>query len=234
MFHQFNSGSPHLPHSRAFPTALYASNRDETSRAAREKTSGSSSYATADEEPSLLNSARDRMHESDTDMDMTPAYVPMDEHERVLRENENLFKNLERTNEEVKKAETDAEVATVAFRMLAGWAYNERKQLLEATDKPSYVGDARREMAGRSDRMLREQIMRSDVAWARFTRDLLARREQAEEEFRALTGGCTCPEKDPEFDQPLSHGFFKSRDVSIIASLVDQLIEDEKGRLPRF
>jgi hypothetical protein len=158
----------------------------------------------------------------------------MDEHERALRENENLSKILERTNEDFKKAELDAEVAMVAFRKLAGWAYNERKQLLEAADKPSYVGDARREMAERSDRILHEQIQRSDAAWVRFTRDLLARREQAEDEFRALTRGCTCPEMDPDFDQPLNHGFFKLRDAFIIADQVDQLIEDEKGRLPHF
>jgi hypothetical protein len=119
MFDQINSNSPPLPHFHAFTTALHATTHGQSPRAAREQTSSSCSYATADEEPSSAKPVRKSMHESETDMDITPSYVSIDEHKRVLRDNAMMSEELQRRNEEVRKTESEAKVATTAFRTLA-------------------------------------------------------------------------------------------------------------------
>jgi hypothetical protein len=56
-------------------------------------------------------------------------YVDTEEHERVVRENLRLSKELDEAKGEASKAKREAELAKRAFRMLAEWAYNERKRL---------------------------------------------------------------------------------------------------------
>ncbi|KAF1920787.1 hypothetical protein BDU57DRAFT_534533 [Ampelomyces quisqualis] len=234
MLDRVQSKSPPLPYLSAFMTALNAPNHEEPPQAARERTSSTCSYATAYEEPSSAKITRDHMHESETDMEITPSYVPADEYNRVLRDNTNISQELQRTKEDIKKAESEAKVATIAFRTLADWAYNERKQLLEVTGTQISVADTRRAITARSDQLLREQIQRSDAAWARFTKDLLARREQVEGVLLAIKDGRARTEVDASNLQTLDHAIFQPVDASFVADQVDQLIAEEKARLPHF
>jgi hypothetical protein len=65
-------------------------------------------------------------------------YVDTEEHERVIRENLRLSKELDEAKGEASKAKREAELAKRAFQMLAEWAYNERqrlpKEVLEGTN----------------------------------------------------------------------------------------------------
>jgi hypothetical protein len=66
--------------------------------------------------------------------------ISVEEHERIIRDNLRLSRELNEAKAEAKKAEIDAGLAKCAFRMLAKWAYNERHRLpKDAPDRKNAV-----------------------------------------------------------------------------------------------
>jgi isocitrate dehydrogenase kinase/phosphatase len=133
-------------------------------------------------------------------------YVTREEHERVVRDNHRLSKELDEAKGEASEAKSEVELAKYAFRMLAGWAYIERQRLPKETLE------------------MMNGVNTMDVQWLRHDSRMLAGLQQvkAVQDSRVEEGVVV---NSVQGDAP------DAEVTSSIADQVDQLIAEENSKI---
>jgi hypothetical protein len=160
-------------------------------------------------------------------------YISTEDHEHAMRQNVKLLQQLKQAREETVQAKREADQALKAFWKLAEWGYNERRRLLMQlngegeTYKPHHLGNF----------LDMNQPDHAETFGMGGAGSELKHLDQQVEERNAgvtYTANGTSPkvEADDGTEEVNSYEPPEADRGSSIFEQVDELIAEEKGRLP--
>jgi len=159
-------------------------------------------------------------------------YVTLEEHERVMRHNTKLEEDLEEAKRATKKSRHDAEQAEEAFRKLAGWAYIERRRLLEAMENHEIAIDqAGGKAAVRYDASIHTKLEPPSAAQLNVADPTPAGQQRADSTITRSNGEMKNMKVEDVSDDDDGYTPPAADEFPSIDEQIDQLIAEEKGRL---